>query len=55
MQYLRDQETRKMAERQVRAAMKGMEIEKDHKFWNTQVCHSAGLAIIITKMVTSSL
>lgn len=36
IQYLQAQEYKKFKERKERRAMKGQEIEKDHKFWNTQ-------------------
>lgn len=36
IQYVQQQEYEKYKERRERRALKGQEIEKDHKFWNTQ-------------------
>ena len=36
MQYLQEQEHKKMLERYQRSMLKGKEVEKEHKFWNTQ-------------------
>lgn len=42
IQYLQEQEFKKFKEKKERRAMKGQEIEKDHKFWNTQPVLSMG-------------